>query len=125
MFVKPNHAPWWNPATEKQAIDRAHRIGQTKNVMVYRYVAEGTIEENTAEDIRGLFEGSDCDASHLSKTCNPPQQCQTLVTNIYFKYTKVNIKLYFSHICPPCPREETSPCPTPSNSAGLLRTQPG
>ncbi|TFD72431.1 DEAD/DEAH box helicase [Cryobacterium fucosi] len=37
--------PWWNPATETQAVDRTHRIGQTKNVMVYRMVATDTIEE--------------------------------------------------------------------------------
>ncbi|RJQ81925.1 DEAD/DEAH box helicase [Amycolatopsis panacis] len=73
--------PWWNPATEAQAIDRTHRIGQTRNVMVYRLIAKGTIEEKVmelkarkaalfagvmdegnafggsldAEDIRGLF----------------------------------------------------------------------
>jgi SNF2 family DNA or RNA helicase len=73
--------PWWNPAVEAQAVDRTHRIGQDKKVMVYRMVSAGTIEEKvmalkerkqalftrvledgdllsgalTAEDIRGLF----------------------------------------------------------------------
>jgi superfamily II DNA or RNA helicase len=73
--------PWWNPATEAQAIDRTHRIGQTRPVMVYRLIARDTIEQKvvalaqrkaalfsgvmdegnlfgssiTAEDIRGLL----------------------------------------------------------------------
>ncbi len=37
--------PWWNPAVEAQAADRAHRIGQEKKVFVYRLVARGTVEE--------------------------------------------------------------------------------
>lgn len=74
--------PWWNPAAENQAIDRTHRIGQTRSVNVYRMIAAGTIEEKvmalktkksrlfdavidddalfsnalTAQDIRGLLE---------------------------------------------------------------------
>src|SRR4029434_6923356 len=41
--------PWWNPATEAQAVDRTHRIGQTKTVMVYRLVARDTIEQKVME----------------------------------------------------------------------------
>ena len=41
--------PWWNPATEVQAVDRAHRIGQRNPVMVYRYVSTDTIEEKVME----------------------------------------------------------------------------
>jgi len=41
--------PWWNPAVEAQAIDRAHRIGQTRTVIAYRMVAAGTIEEKIWE----------------------------------------------------------------------------
>ena len=41
--------PWWNPAVEDQATDRAHRIGQTKVVTTYRLIAKGTIEEKIME----------------------------------------------------------------------------
>ncbi|MFG6277875.1 DEAD/DEAH box helicase [Microbacterium sp. 5K110] len=41
--------PWWNPAAETQAIDRTHRIGQTRSVFVYRLIAAGTVEEKVLE----------------------------------------------------------------------------
>lgn len=41
--------PWWNTAVEQQAIDRAHRIGQTKNVFSYRMICKNTIEEKILE----------------------------------------------------------------------------
>ncbi len=37
--------PWWNPAVEQQAIDRTHRIGQTKNVFTYKFITKDTVEE--------------------------------------------------------------------------------
>ncbi|WP_134091466.1 DEAD/DEAH box helicase [Olivibacter sp. XZL3] len=37
--------PWWNPAVEQQAIDRSHRIGQTKNVFIYKFITKDSVEE--------------------------------------------------------------------------------
>jgi SNF2 family DNA or RNA helicase len=37
--------PWWNPAIEQQAIDRTHRIGQTKNVFIYKFITKDSVEE--------------------------------------------------------------------------------
>lgn len=44
-----HYDPWWNPAVEEQATDRAHRIGQTKKVFVYKLIAKGTIEQRMIE----------------------------------------------------------------------------
>ena len=61
--------PWWNPAAEDQASDRAHRIGQTRPVTVYRLVTKGTIEEQIVDLHRHkreladrLLEGADAPA---------------------------------------------------------------
>ncbi len=60
--------PWWNPAVEDQATDRAHRIGQTKPVMVYRLIAQRTVEEEILKlhaDKRDLVAGI-LDGSHAA-----------------------------------------------------------
>ena len=65
--------PWWNPAAEAQATDRAHRIGQTRLVTSYKLIAAGTVEERVLalqETKRALladvFEASDTAAAKLS-----------------------------------------------------------
>lgn len=50
---------WWNPAVENQATDRAFRIGQTRNVLVHKFVTRGTIEERIDEMIRDKQEMAD------------------------------------------------------------------
>ncbi len=55
-----HYDPWWNPAVEAQATDRAHRIGQDKTVFVYKLVSSGTVEEKMVElqeRKRSLVEG--------------------------------------------------------------------
>ena len=47
---------WWNPAVENQATDRVYRIGQKENVMVYRLITEGTLEEQIDLMIRDKLE---------------------------------------------------------------------
>ena len=54
-----HYDPWWNPSSEDQAADRAHRMGQTKNVQVLRLVMHDSIEEQVLALGRGkrkLFE---------------------------------------------------------------------
>jgi SNF2 family DNA or RNA helicase len=65
--------PWWNPAAEAQAVDRAHRIGQTQKVMVYRLVAKETIEqrvmelkESKAQLFASMMDGDEFRAGSLS-----------------------------------------------------------
>ncbi len=68
-----HYDPWWNPAAEAQATDRAHRIGQTRTVTSYKLIAAGTVEEKVLglqEEKRrllaGVFEASDAVAAKLS-----------------------------------------------------------
>ena len=65
--------PWWNPAVEAQATDRAHRIGQTRTVTSYKLICSGTVEEKVLalqEEKRallaGVFEASDAASAKLS-----------------------------------------------------------
>jgi SNF2 family DNA or RNA helicase len=65
--------PWWNPASEAQATDRAHRIGQTRVVTSYKLVCSGTVEEKVLalQDekralLAGVFEASDAVAGKIS-----------------------------------------------------------
>jgi superfamily II DNA or RNA helicase len=59
-----HYDPWWNPAVENQATDRAHRIGQTKPVFVYKLIAAGTVEERIVElqDKKGRLAAATLDA---------------------------------------------------------------
>jgi SNF2 family DNA or RNA helicase len=66
--------PWWNPAVESQAIDRAHRIGQARHVFAYRLIARDTVEEKIAELQASKRELADAllgDSAGLLRTLQP------------------------------------------------------
>ena len=66
--------PWWNPAVEEQAADRAHRIGQTRPVIVYRLVAGDTVEERilTLQDSkRALMDAALADGAAAAASRRP------------------------------------------------------
>ena len=58
-----HYDPWWNPAVEDQATDRAYRIGQMKNVMVHRFITKNTFEERINEMINDKRELADMTVS--------------------------------------------------------------
>ncbi len=70
-----HYDPWWNPAVEMQATDRAHRIGQDKPVFVYKLICKGTVEEKIqalqqrkAELARAVLEGDGTQALKFDET---------------------------------------------------------
>lgn len=79
-----HYEPWWNPAVETQAIDRAHRIGREQPVFVYKLLCEDTIEERIeamkrqkSELANALLDGANApltsfDADELYTLFDPP-----------------------------------------------------
>ena len=89
-----HYDPWWNPAAEDQATDRAHRIGQQKKVFVHRLVTLGTIEEKMEilkQKKRSLI-AAVLDAEHGGA----------------LKMTEADIEALFASDAPARPRKETA-----------------
>jgi len=80
--------PWWNPAVENQATDRAHRIGQNRSVQVYRYIMKESVEEKI-EDLKRV-KGTRFDAlfgsSGITEGVSDPQGGSTSLTQKDFEF---------------------------------------
>ena len=66
--------PWWNPAVEQQAIDRTHRIGQKKNVFIYKFITKDSIEEKiiALQGVKNTLQNRSSQLKNpLSNHCSP------------------------------------------------------
>lgn len=77
----------WNPTVDQQAMDRAHRLGQTKQVTVYRLICKGTIEERILQRAKEKSEVSQSYAvpKHAVQALNLLSKIDTCKKDLFFK----------------------------------------
>ena len=76
-----HYDPWWNIAAQNQAADRAHRIGQTKKVTVYRLIMKDTIEEKimNLQNVKQDLANAIIEGEHTSLTQMTPEELMALL----------------------------------------------
>jgi len=76
-----HYDPWWNIAAQNQATDRAHRIGQTKKVTVYRLIMKDTIEEKimNLQNVKQDLANAIIEGDHTSLTQMSPEELMALL----------------------------------------------
>lgn len=85
--------PWWNPAVENQASDRAHRIGQTRKVQIYRYIMKDSVEEKIEvlktrknQRFQALFGSAGGDADFYNLETNTPHSTSSKLSREDFEF---------------------------------------
>ena len=119
--------PWWNPAAEAQAIDRTHRIGQTRPVNVYRMVSRDTIEEKVValqERKRDLFARVVDEGAVLSSAMTADDLRELLdALSVTGRAQRLSAHDHLAHGGPQVDRSR--PPPRPRASAGSRHRHPG
>ena len=132
-----HYDPWWNPAVEDQATDRAHRIGQDKPVFVYKLVAQGTVEERMLELQQrkkalaaGIYEagGNDAaafDAADIERLFQPRDDRKAVFVGLYYYVSISQHDPYYTIPGPLSGRRESTTRPWSVRDRQVLRRQYG